>query len=497
MSTRGFLRSDTLVDLAATVDFLAARDRCTWRRAPASTLHGQLRVVHRPVWRPSNDGVVLPGDVDITASVPGSSCVLALDGARYAGDASAKLEAWIVRTGPFEIAAGGAALIQFRPRVPPPGAYAISSVAKMADANTSQWLPYPPLHDHHSVTWNQGDAVLPSEHCTPGQGVYCPGPTGARSHQLDFVVAGPALDPFHKPSSLPGGYGDKACVAELGGTACAMNWLPCASATRKHGCTGQLVQPSSTPFFDAIYNSVAERALRVFHEHAVVWRLDSGKQRVAPLTPYTIYLRHPWKQPFNTYPVWRSLGPTVHFRTVRMPEAGRLVGSSFHHHSFLSESWVLAATEAQLGLPLVHAEGVARLREGKRFPGLDRVLPEVEAGLIPLPIANTSETQTRLRRALAAAAPAAGAARPRLLCRYYRPPGGVYAAMLKRAGEADECSSWRFEAGDAATIVGWHDRVKDQEAGHAVWFAYTVLDRWRDLLSRPGAAAVLARSGQK
>ena len=56
-----------------------------------------------------------------------------------------------------------------------------------------------------------------------------------------------------------------------------------------------------------------------------------------------------------------------------------------------------------------------------------------------------------------------------------------------------------IEAGDAATIVGWHDRVKDQEAGHAVWFVYTVLDRWKDLLSRPGAAAVLARSskGQK
>ena len=69
--------------------------------------------------------------------------------------------------------------------------------------------------------------------------------------------------------------------------------------------------------------------------------------------------------------------------------------------------------------------------------------------------------------------------------------------MLKREGEADECSSWRFEAGDAATIVGWHDRVKDQEAGHAVWFVYTVLDRWKDLLSRPGAAAVLARSGKK
>ena len=118
MTAHAFLRSDILVVLAATADFLAARDRCTWRRAPASTLHDQLRVVHRPVWRPSNDGVVLPGDVDITASVPGASCVLALDGARYAGDASAKLEAWIVRTGPFEIAAGGAALIQFRPRVP-------------------------------------------------------------------------------------------------------------------------------------------------------------------------------------------------------------------------------------------------------------------------------------------------------------------------------------------------------------------------------------------
>ena len=46
MSTRGFLRSDTLVDLAATADFLAARDRCTWHNAPASQLHGQLHVVH-------------------------------------------------------------------------------------------------------------------------------------------------------------------------------------------------------------------------------------------------------------------------------------------------------------------------------------------------------------------------------------------------------------------------------------------------------------------
>ena len=89
-------------------------------------------------WKPFFHDPALPhdvrsphagADVAVTASVPGASGVLALDGARYAGDASAKLEAWVVRTGPFEIAAGGAALVQFRPRVPPPGAYAIASAS--------------------------------------------------------------------------------------------------------------------------------------------------------------------------------------------------------------------------------------------------------------------------------------------------------------------------------------------------------------------------------
>ena len=99
----------------------------------------------------------------------------------------------------------------------------------MADAGTAV-AAVPPLHDHHSVTWNEATPSAVGA-LRVGQGVYCPEADRRQSHQLDFVVAGPALDPFHKPSSLPGGYGDKACVAELGGTACAMNWLPCASAT--------------------------------------------------------------------------------------------------------------------------------------------------------------------------------------------------------------------------------------------------------------------------
>ena len=48
-------------------------------------------------------------------------------------------------------------------------------------------------------------------------------------------------------------------------------------------------------------------------------------------------------------------------------------------------------------------------------------------------------------------------------------------AMIRVAGEHDECSEWAWEAGDAFTMLAFQAPVDADQTGHVIWFMYPVV----------------------
>ena len=392
------------------------------------------------------------------------------------------------RVGPVILGPGAYLCIALIPEMP--AGSATTFVVSATDSYTvdardgrgySSTISYPPVHPHHSNSFNVGYHPSLTQLGGPGSGspfeLFYPW-AAYSTHQLDQFGAQASMN-------SPGFNADfVGCRPGASLAACSYLQVPDGHgypvykgtdlwSTSLVNRVGTWNEPAGSPPMQVIFE----------YGRQFITAAPSSKVRPASiLTPV-------WTLDFavvgngNTYEIGRIGNlESVMFHTYTMPVGGRFLGSWFHTHAQAStQMWVLAGDYSQL-LPKsivasCHARNICRAT-GPRAYGT--------TGPVSLPIFDTGYSIKSLQAHVRdAAAPTNG-----LRCEYRsmaKPvDGGMWGRQSVRSiSSRRTCDGWAFAAGQSITLLAFNHMHLGVTQQHIRWFPVAEL-------SIPIPAAALA-----